>query len=419
VGSDEPTGRPAAGAPPRAPVVDALVVGGGIVGLAVAWALQRRGRTDVLVLDKSAGPGFFQTGHNSGVIHSGIYYRPGSQKAELCVRGAELMKAFCASHEVPFSVNGKIIVATDEKELGRLEELERRGNANGTTGIVRLDADGIRAHEPHVVGLAGLYVPSTGATNYVDVARALEQDIRDAGGQVLWGQEVASVRRHGDVGVVEISGGHQFSARSVAVCAGLQGDRLAGMTRSARIIPFRGAYFDLVGEGPELIRSMVYPVPDPRFPFLGVHFTRHIDDSVSAGPNAVLHGARETHRRYAFKARDAADVITYPGFWRLAARYWRPGAKEVALDVSRRLYLLELRRYVPELEMEHLRTGTVGIRAQVVDRSGGLLDDFKIVHDGPVSFVLNAPSPAATASLAIGEHLAAAMNDDAEPGRRA
>jgi (S)-2-hydroxyglutarate dehydrogenase len=386
---------------------ECVVVGGGIVGLATAYALQRSGRREVLVVDKAKGPGAHQTGHNSGVIHSGLYYAPGSHKARLCVAGAEAMRTFCADHGVPHRISGKLVVAVDESELSRLAELERRGIANGVGGLRRLSAGDIAAIEPHARGLAALHVAATGVTDYVAVCRSLVDEIVQRGGEVRWGQEVSKVTPRGESGVVTMSDGSSVSGRRVIACAGVQSDRLAPDRSEVRIVPFRGGYVDLTPEGAALVSSMIYPVPDPRFPFLGVHFTRHVDDSVSAGPNAILHLSRECHRRYAFDLNDAADIVGFSGTWRLAAKYWRPGAREVLLDVLRPLYLRQLRRYVPELEAGHLTGGHVGIRAQAVDRSGALVDDFSIVRSGPVVHVLNAPSPAATASLSIGEHIAA------------
>ena len=388
------------------PEVDTVIVGGGIVGLATARAVQLAGHPDVLVVDKEAGPGAHQTGHNSGVIHSGLYYKPGSHKARLCVEGARAMREFCAEHGIAHRVSGKVVVAVDESELARLDELERRGNANGVAGMRRLDPDGIRAIEPHAVGVAGLHVPTTGVTDYVEVSRALAAEVVERGGVVEWGREVAAVDDADGRGTVTLHDGDRVGANRVVVCAGVQSDRLAPERRNVRIVPFRGGYFDLTAEGAALVNSMIYPVPDPRFPFLGVHFTRHVDDTVSAGPNAILHLAREQHRRYGLAGRDLLDIVAFPGTWRMAAKYWRPGAHEVLLDLSRKRYLRELRRYVPEVEAGHLTLGSVGIRAQAVDRSGALLDDFSIVRNGPITNVLNAPSPAATASLAIGAHLA-------------
>jgi L-2-hydroxyglutarate oxidase LhgO len=257
-----------------------------------------------------------------------------------------------------------------------------------------------------------LHVASTGATDYVAVCRSLVDEIVQRGGEVRWGREVSSVASRADAGVVTMSDGSTVTGRRVIVCAGVQSDRLAPDRSEVRILPFRGGYVDLTPEGAALVNSMIYPVPDPRFPFLGVHFTRHVDDSVSAGPNAILHLARECHRRYAFDFNDALDIVSFAGTWRLAAKYWQPGFREVLLDMSRSRYLRQLQRYVPEVEAGHLTGGHVGIRAQAVDRSGALVDDFSIVRAGPVVHVLNAPSPAATASLAIGEHIASLAASD-------
>lgn len=386
---------------------ECVVVGAGIVGLATAYALQHSGHRNVLVVDKAEGPGAHQTGHNSGVIHSGLYYAPGSHKARLCVAGATAMRTFCADRGIPHRISGKLVVAVNEGELDRLAELERRGLANGVAGLRRVRAGDIAAIEPHARGVAALHVESTGVTDYVAVCRALIDDIVEQGGEVRWGQEVSAVGHAGETGVVSMNDGTSVTGTRVIVCAGVQSDRLAPDGSDVRIVPFRGGYVDLTPEGAALVGSMIYPVPDPRFPFLGVHLTRHIDDTVSAGPNAILHLSRERHERYAFDSHDAADILRFAGAWRLAAKYWLPGVREVLFDLSRRLYLRRLQRYVPELEPRHLTERRhVGIRAQAVNRKGSLVDDFSIVRAGPVVHVLNAPSPAATASLAIGKHVA-------------
>jgi (S)-2-hydroxyglutarate dehydrogenase len=388
-------------------VADVAIVGGGLVGLATALALAGRG-TRVVVLEAEATLAAHQSGHNSGVIHSGLYYKPGSQKARLCVAGAADLYRFCAEEGVACQRTGKLVVATREEELPALSELERRGTANGLEGLARLGPEEIREVEPHAAGLAALRVPQAGIADYPGVARAYGRKIEAAGGRVLTGARVLRVARSGGRSVLETARG-SFETRLLLNCAGLQADRvarLAGVEPSVRIVPFRGEYFDLVPERRELVRGLIYPVPDPRFPFLGVHLTRTVDGRVEAGPNAVLALKREGYRWSDISPRDLAEAILYPGFWRMMRRTWRTAFGEVWRSALRRAFVADLQKLVPELRDGDLVRGGSGVRAQALDRSGRLVDDFH-VERGPGSLhVLNAPSPAATASLVIGRHLA-------------
>jgi L-2-hydroxyglutarate oxidase len=383
---------------------DVVVVGGGIVGLATAYASVRAGRT-VAVVEREHRLGAHQTGRNSNVIHSGLYYAPGSLKARLAVAGCAETVAFCRKHDLPHRVTGKVVVATEPEELPRLAELARRGAANGVE-TRELDPAGLRAREPHVRGIAALHVPSTGVCDYALVAARLGELVRERGGEVVLGRTVRSlVRRHADV-VVRTDGG-DLLGRHVVACAGLHSDTLARMSGAdpgVRIGPFRGEYADLTR--PELVRGLVYPVPDPALPFLGVHATRGLDGSVHVGPNAVLALAREGYSWCDVAPRELAGVLAYPGLWRLARRHWRYGLGEVRRSLSRAAMVARLRRMLPDVRAGDLRRSGAGVRAQAVRPDGSLVDDFLLVAQGrgsgAVLHVLNAPSPAATAALPIG-----------------
>jgi (S)-2-hydroxyglutarate dehydrogenase len=380
---------------------DVVIVGGGIVGLATAYQLGRaRPDLSVLVLEKEHRLAAHQTGHNSGVIHSGLYYVPGSRKARYAVEGARQMVEFCREHGIPHEVTGKIVVATDRDELPRLEKLFERGTANGVT-LTRLGPDGIREHEPHVTGIAGLHAAETGICDYSAVTAAYA---KLSGAEIRLGTAVTAVRGE----VIETTGG-EVRARQLVNCAGLQSDRiaaLAGERPPARIIPFRGEYHELAPGRRDLIRNLVYPVPDPQFPFLGVHLTRGVDGSVHVGPNAVPALRREGYRWRDVSARDVAGTLTHPGFWRLARVNWRDGAMEIRRSLSRRLFAEAARRLVPEIRTEDLRPSGAGVRAQAIAADGKLVDDFLLVETPTAVHVLNAPSPAATASLSIGAEIA-------------
>jgi L-2-hydroxyglutarate oxidase LhgO len=391
---------------------DVVVVGAGIVGLAVARELlARHPATRVAVLEKEDAPARHQTGHNSGVIHSGVYYQPGSAKARLCVRGAELLVRYCESRGVRFERRGKVVVAATEGELAGLVELHRRGVANGLQDLRVLDPQELRELEPHVRGLRALHVPSAGIVDYVAVAAALAEDVRSFGGAVRFETEVRDISVASGEIRLGTSAGEVIAARVVG-CAGLWSDRLAvraGGPPTPRIVPFRGDYYVLRSERRDLVRGLIYRVPDPRFPFLGVHFTRRLDGSVWLGPNAVLAFARDGYRRTDVRIADVLDALASRGFRRLAARYWRTGLAELWRDVSKGAFLAELRRYVPELRADDLRPGPSGVRAQALGDDGTLLDDFVIDVIGRFVNVRNAPSPAATSSLAIAAEIVDAI----------
>jgi L-2-hydroxyglutarate oxidase len=385
-----------------------VIIGGGIVGLATARALTAERHLPVLVLEAEAEPGQHQTGHNSGVIHAGLYYTPGSLKARLCVAGRDSLYAFCAEHGIPHQRCGKLLVARSREELPALDRLAERGRSNGLEGLRRLDAEEIAEIEPHAVGTGALHVPETGVVDYGQVSRALVRVVRDAGGEIRTGCRVVRIRRDGGDLVLETSGG-DFHARHVVNCAGLQSDRVArlcGVDPEVRIIPFRGEYLALSETAAALVRALVYPLPDPRFPFLGVHLTRRIDGRVEAGPNAVLALRREGYRRTSFSLTDTLSTLSYPGFWKLMRRHWRTGLSETGRTVSRSAFAAGVRELIPAVGDDDLRPAGCGVRAQAIDGEGRLIDDFHIVHSAGATHVVNAPSPAATASLAIGRHVA-------------
>lgn len=398
---------------------DVLVIGGGIVGLATARNLALDHGLAVTVLEAESDLAAHQTGHNSGVVHSGLYYRPGSLKAELCVAGREALFAYAAERGLPHERCGKVVVAVEEQELPRLDELERRGRANGLVGIERLDGAGVREREPRAAGIAGLWVPETGITDYRAVAEAYAEDVRAAGGEVRVASPVKKIRASSRQVVVE-AGGDRLSARFLVACAGLESDRVArraGLAPQVRIVPFRGDYFVLAPEARSLVRNLVYPVPDPDLPFLGVHLTRGVDGAVEAGPSAVLSFRRDGYSRTAFSLRDTASTLAFPGFWRMAPRWARTGFGEMRRAFDKRAFVRALARLVPEIRAEHLAPGGCGIRAQALDRAGRLLDDFALEERESMIHVLNAPSPAATASLAIGARIAGQVAERLEAPR--
>ena len=390
--------------------VDAVVIGAGIVGLATALALlDRRPGATLVVLEKEAELASHQTGHNSGVIHAGLYYKPGSRKATMAARGRALLERFCEEHGVPFERCGKVVVATHEAELTRLDELERRGRANGLSRLVRLTTAELREREPHAAGVAALLVPETGIVDYARVATAYGKEAVRRGADVRAAGLVTGMQlRNGRV-IVESTAG-AFEARVTVACAGLESDRvarMAGIETDVSIVPFRGEYWMLAPERSSLVRHLIYPVPDPAFPFLGVHFTRRIGGGIEAGPNAVLALKREGYSRSSFDARDAWDTARWPGFWRMARRHWRNGLREQVRSFSRSAFARACAALVPEVQPEDLAPVGAGVRAQAVARDGSLLDDFAFAEGERMVHVINAPSPAATASLAIGEEVAA------------
>lgn len=388
---------------------DVAVVGAGILGLATARELLiREPRLKLLVLEKESSPGQHQTGHNSGVIHSGIYYAPGSAKARLCVTGARLMQEYCDERRIRYKKCGKLIIAVDESELGRLDALETRGVTNGIAGVTRLDAAGIVAVEPHAVGLAALHVASTAIVDFAEVTKALVADVEALGGRLATHSMVTDLRPV-TAGVVLRTNGGPVECGRVVVCAGLDGDAVAhrvGGSNRMRIVPFRGRYYRLPTHRRELVRGLIYPVPDPGFPFLGVHFTTRIDGDVWLGPNAVLALAKEGYHRRDIEIGHVLSVIGFPGFRKLAFRHWRIGAAELIRDLSKRRFYSTLKRYIPQLRLEDLVPGPSGVRAQALDANGTLVDDFWFESVGRVLLVRNAPSPAATAALALAGEIA-------------
>ncbi|MFN0178508.1 MAG: L-2-hydroxyglutarate oxidase [Gemmatimonadales bacterium] len=389
---------------------DVAVIGGGIVGLASALALVERHGKSVVVLEAERSVAAHQTGHNSGVIHSGLYYQPGSLKATLCRAGLDAMYRFCAEEGVPFRRCGKLVVAVTDDELARLDRLEALGRGNGVT-IRRVPGPALTDYEPHVVGRAGLWVEETGVVAYRMVAEAIRRRLERQGGEVRLGARVRAIRRDGSGFALETEAG-LVASRALVSCAGLQADRiarLAGAVPEARIVAFRGEYYRLRAERANLVRGLIYPVADPALPFLGVHFTRGVDDAVEAGPNAVLATSREGYRWRDVSVRDLAEWIGYPGFWRLGIRHWRTGLDEALRSLSRDRFAASLARLVPEVRADDLAPGGTGVRAQAVDRDGRLVYDFVFADQPNAVHVLNAPSPAATASLAIGEAVAARL----------
>ncbi|AJF05490.1 L-2-hydroxyglutarate oxidase [Geoalkalibacter subterraneus] len=387
---------------------DIAVVGGGIVGLATALALSREMAGKIVVLEKEAGLARHQTGNNSGVIHSGLYYRPGSRKTRTCTEGREELYRFCREENIPCERCGKVVVATREEEVPRLEELERRGRENGLEGLQRLDRTSLREYEPHVVGIAGLYVPQTGIVDFPQAAQAMAKRVEGAGGAIRVDSEVRRVHKGKEGLRLETTSGEVFCSFLVN-CAGLHSDRVArmcGADPQVHIIPFRGEYYDLCKEREGLVNNLIYPVPDPNLPFLGVHFTRMIHGGIEAGPNAVLALKREGYNRLSFSLRDVAEIFLYKGFWQLGRRYWRLALDEYLRSFSKHRFLKDLQSLLPMLASEDITTGGAGVRAQAVDAEGRLLDDFHIVEEERAVHVLNAPSPAATASLAIGRSVA-------------
>lgn len=385
-----------------------VIIGGGIVGLATAYALSRRAGNRVVVLEAEPTIAQHQTGHNSGVIHSGLYYKPGSLKAQNCTSGREKLYRFCEAQGIPHERCGKVVVAVDRSELPALEELERRGRANGLDGLRRLSPEQLREIEPHAAGVSALFVPQTGIVDFTEVANALARLARERDAEIRTSCRFLKGRvRNGKV-IAETSMGTVESDLLIN-CAGLQSDRVAracGVEPGLRIVPFRGEYYVLKPGRAHLVRNLIYPVPDPRFPFLGVHFTRMIRGGVEAGPNAVLAFKREGYRRSDFSWRDAAELAAYTGFWQMARRYWRTGVGEFYRSFSKAAFVRALQRLIPEIRDADLEPSGAGVRAQAVAPDGRLVDDFCIVRADRMIHVLNAPSPAATSSLSIGETIA-------------
>jgi len=389
-------------------VHDFVVIGGGIVGLSTARSLLRRySGAGVLVLEKEAGWARHQTGHNSGVIHSGVYYKPGSLKARFSKEGGERLVEFCREHGVAYEICGKVIVATEPEEIPSLRNLYERGVKNGLV-VEKIGPEELKELEPHATGIAALKVPSTGIVDFVGVTEAFAKMIAREGGELRTGAEVTGISETGDR--VELrTPGESFRARVLVNCAGLHSDRVAALSEveaGAKVVPFRGEYYELEPERRYLVRNLIYPVPDPNFPFLGVHFTRSVEGGVEAGPNAVLGLAREGYKKTDLNTRDLTETLSYPAFWRLVGRNWRTGAGEIWRSLSKKAFVRGLRRLVPEVEEDDLVPTEAGVRAQALMKDGALMDDFLIVEGERSVNVLNAPSPAATACIPIGESIA-------------
>jgi L-2-hydroxyglutarate oxidase len=394
------------------------VIGGGIIGLATAFRLgQKLPGASLTVLEKEAAVGQHQSGHNSGVLHCGLYYKPGSMKAKLAVTGIRQMIAFCQEHGIPHEVCGKLVVAATPDEIPRLNDLFERGQQNGLTGLRKLDVSEMREIEPHVGGVAAIHVPEEGIADYPAVCKTLAQCIAATGGKVITQAAVTRLRRSGAQWIAQTASG-DFESDYIVNCAGLQCDRvcsLSGDKPELKIIPFRGEYYTLKPERQYLVRNLIYPVPDPRFPFLGVHFTRLIHGGLEAGPNAVLAFAREGYKKTDFSARDFIGTLTYPGFWRFFQKYPRVCLSELRRSFSKELFCRSLNALVPDVRPEDLAPGGAGVRAQAIAPSGETLQDFRFVKSDRALHVLNAPSPGATASLAIGQEIANQVVTEARP----
>jgi (S)-2-hydroxyglutarate dehydrogenase len=390
------------------------VVGGGILGLAVARELTNRfPGVDVIVFEKEDHLATHQTGHNSGVVHAGIYYKPGSLKASLCTRGREMLREYCAAKGLPYRQCGKLVVAVDESEIGRLDRLEATATENGVPGLRRVETGEIVEIEPHAAGLAALHSPETAITDYVAVAQSYARDVEAAGGAIMRSTEVTEIARSSDaIEVRTTQGSHRVG--SLVVCAGLQSDRVSEPVDghdAPRIVPFRGEYMKVVAAKQHLVHGLIYPVPDPRYPFLGVHFTTMVSGDLEVGPNAVLALKREGYRRRDVDLSDLASIVSWPGFWRMARANWRAGLEEAWGSLSVTAYMRKASRYVPEIGPADVMRARAGVRAQALDRDGSLVDDFRIYESDGVFTVRNAPSPAATSSLAIAEHVVDRMSD--------
>ena len=387
---------------------DVVIIGGGIVGIATAMALSKCKNIKLCVLEAEAKLAAHQTGNNSGVIHSGLYYKPGSLKARNCVEGRQKLYEFCQKYEIDHEQCGKVVVATKTEEIPALDELERKGLANGLLGLKRLSRDQIKEYEPHITGIGGLLVPETGIVDFEQVTNRFAELVMDAGHEIKLNTAFRNVLMQRDNLVIETSKG-EIQTKNLINCAGLQSDRIAracGMDPGLRIIPFRGEYYELKPEKHYLINNLVYPVPDPEFPFLGVHFTRMIHGGVEAGPNAVLAFKREGYKKTSFSLKDTIEIFGYKGFFVLIAKYMKMGIGEFYRSFSKAAFVKALQRLLPEIESQDIVPGGAGVRAQALEKNGNLVDDFRIVQNKRMIHVLNAPSPAATASISIGKKIA-------------
>lgn len=382
-----------------------IVIGGGIVGLATAYALRKAEKeASILILEKENEPAFHQTGRNSGVIHSGVYYKPGSLKAKLATTGRLKLVEFCREHNIPFENCGKVIVATEKSELEYLDILEERGRKNGLN-VKQLDKNELTEKEPYVNGLAALFVPEAGIVNYKKVSRVLTEVLKESGVEIQLGKKVTNITPGSETCGLESSEGDRFEAEHFINCGGLHSDILAsksGVSIKHRIVPFRGEYYELIPERRYLVKNLIYPVPNPSFPFLGVHFTRMIDGSIHAGPNAVLSLKREGYSKLSFNLKDMWSTFSYPGFWKLAEKNWKEGFEELYRSLSKKQFVKSLQKLVPDVKEEDLVSSPSGVRAQALNPDGTLVDDFLIKNQGQGIHVCNAPSPAATSSFEIG-----------------
>lgn len=389
-------------------IYDAAIIGGGIVGTATAMALQENGIRNVIVLEAENKLAAHQTGNNSGVIHSGLYYKPGSLKAKNCVEGRELMYKFCERHNIQLERCGKLVVAVNDEEISQLQKLEERGTANGLTGIKKLNKEELKEHEPHVNGLEGLFVSQTGIVDYNQVTEAYAKIVLEKGGDVKTNSKFLGLSKENNLLILETNSG-EYKTKFLVNCAGLHSDQIAKLCRvnpGLQIIPFRGEYYKLKEEKEHLVKNLIYPVPDIRFPFLGVHFTRMIKGGVEAGPNAVLAFKREGYSHKDFSATDILEMAAYSGFWKMASKYYKMGIGEFYRSFNKNAFVKALQKLIPEIEHDDLIQGGAGVRAQAVDPNGNLVDDFRIVEAEKMIHVLNAPSPAATASISIGRTIA-------------
>jgi len=388
---------------------DFLIVGGGIVGLATGLRiLEARPGTKLLLLEKEDSLGRHQTGHNSGVLHAGLYYKPGSLKAKLAVEGLRQMVSFCQKHKVSYEQCGKIVVATEPDELPRLEKLMERGISNGLKGLRKLSSEEIREFEPHAAGLAAIHVPEEGIVDYAGVVEAMAKELRTLGGEIITGERVEGLEAAGGIWSIKTPN-ETYETTQVVACAGLHSDRMvsrSGMKPSAKIMPFRGEYYMIRKERQSLVRNLIYPVPDPQFPFLGVHFTRMVKGGVEAGPNAVLAMAREGYTWGDINIRDLSESLSFPGLWKFMLKYPSLCSYEIWRSISRREFCRSLQKLVPEICEQDLEAGSAGVRAQAMSADGSLVEDFSFVEGPGILHVVNAPSPAATASLAIGAEIA-------------
>jgi L-2-hydroxyglutarate oxidase len=388
---------------------DIAIIGGGIVGLATAMEMSHTGKMSIIVIEAENRLAAHQTGNNSGVIHSGLYYKPGSLKAINCAKGRELLYEFCQTHDIPHERCGKIVVAVTEGEITNLEKLHERGIANGLQGIKRLGPEEIKEYEPHAAGLGGLFVPDTGIVDYVKVTEKYAEIFKTNGGLIKLNARVRRIKKVKKEILLQTTSG-DIVCKNLVNCAGLNSDRIArmsGVVPGLKIVPFRGEYFEIKTEKHYLVKNLIYPVPDPQFPFLGVHFTRRIQGGVEAGPNAVLAMKREGYKKFDFSVKDNFEMFFYKGFWIMGLKHWRMGLGEMYRSLNKSAFTRALQRLLPEIEKENLKAGGAGVRAQALEPDGFLVDDFRIKETTSMVHVLNAPSPAATASINIGKTIAA------------